>query len=457
MSLYIRGSTLGRLANEASLTESTADIARPSSTPSLIRAIGRWALTAAVINGVIGSGVFGLPSALAGFAGAWSPLTVLIAGVGIFMIVLCFAEVGSRFDQAGGPYLYTREAFGPAVGFQIGWLHIWTRLISCAAVLNVLSGYLTPLVPWTGTSVGRATIMIFVMVLVTSINVAGVRQAAWTVNAFTIAKLLPLAFVIVLGLFQFDGAVVATQTVAQPKWTEAVLLLVFGYGGFESAVVAGSESKDPKRDTAFALIAAMLAVTVIYCLVQLAVVGVLPNAATSKAPVAATLGVLVGPVGLTLGSIAVIISVYGWLTGFSLMSPRIFYSMAERHELPQVLARVHPTTRTPYVAIIVNSTIGLGLGLASNFGQLATFGAISRLGIYIATCAALIALRRKHGEPTGFRAPGGIVLAVSGIVFCLWLLSTRSLAQAWFLPLVILLGFGVWGVMRAARASAVRQ
>ena len=101
--------------------------------------------------------------------------------------------------------------------------------------------------------------------------------------------------------------------------------------------------------------------------------------------------------------------------------------------------------------MILGALVDAGVPLAS-FRD-----AISRLGIYIATCAALIALRRKHGEPTGFRAPGGIVLAVSGIVFCLWLLSTRSLAQAWFLPLVILLGFGVWGVMRAARASADRR
>ena len=418
------------------------------SRPSLIRAIGRWALTAAVINSVIGSGVFGLPSALAGFAGAWSPLTVLIAGCGIFVIVLCFAEVGCRFDEAGGPYLYTREAFGAGLGFQIGWLHIWTRLLSCAAVLNVLSAYLTPLAPWAGTPAGRASVMIFAMVLVTLVNVFGVRQAAWTVNAFTVAKLLPLALVIVLGCLSFDRTVVATQTVEIPKWTDAVLLLMFGYGGFESAVVAGSESRDPKRDTAFALIAAMLAITLIYCLVQVAVVGVLPNAAASKAPVAETLGVLLGPVGLTLGSIAVIVSVYGWLTGFSLMSPRIFYSMAERNELPEVLGRVHQSWRTPYVAIVVNSAIGLGLGLASNFGQLATFGAISRLGIYIATCAALIALRRKHGQPSGFRAPGGIVLAVTGIAFCIWLLSTRSLAQAWFLPIVILAGGLVWMLMK---------
>lgn len=423
----------------------------------LVRAIGRWALTAAIINSVVGSGVFGLPSALAGFAGTWSPLTVLVAGALIFASVLCFAEVGSRFDGAGGPYLYTREAFGPAIGFQVGWLHIWTRLISCAAVLNVLSGYLTPLVPWTGTSVGRASVMIFAMALVTVINVAGVRQAAWTVNGFTIAKLLPLVLVIVLGCLSFDGTIAATQAVAEPRWAEAVLLLMFGYGGFESGVVAGSESKDPKRDTAFALIVAMIVITAIYSLVQVAVIGVLPNAAASKAPVAETLGQLLGPVGLTIGSLAVIISVYGWLTGYSLMSPRIYYSMAARGELPSTLAQVHARFRTPYVAIIVNSVIGLGLGLASNFAQLATFGAISRLGIYIATCAALIKLRKTMGEPTGFRAPGGIVLALVGIGFCIWLLSTRSFAQAWFLPIVVALGFAIWmfGSRRQEKLSRI--
>ena len=397
-----------------------------------------------MINSVVGSGVFGLPSPLAGFAGTSSPLAVLIAGAAVFVIVLCFAEVGSRFDEAGGPYLYTREAFGPAIGFQVGWLHIWTRLLSCAAVLNVLSGYLTPLVPWTGTTVGRASVMIFAMTLVTVVNVIGVRQAAWTVNAFTIAKLLPLALVAVLGLIHFEPGVASTQRVADTRWSEAVLLLVFGYGGFESAVIAGSESKDPKRDTAFALIVAMLTITLIYSLVQVAVIGVLPDAAASKAPVAETLGQLLGPAGLTLGSVAVIVSVYGWLTGYSLMSPRIYYSMAARGEMPRSLARVHERYRTPYVAIIVNSAIGLGLGLVSNFGQLATFGAISRLGIFMATCAALIKFRKSMGQPTGFRAPGGVFLATIGIGFCVWLLSTRSLAQAWFLPIVVAIGFAVW-------------
>ncbi|HZJ00981.1 MAG TPA: APC family permease [Gemmatimonadaceae bacterium] len=416
--------------------------------------MGRWALTAAVVNSVIGSGVFGLPSALAGFAGEWSPVTVLIAGAGIFVIVLCFAEVGSRFEDPGGPYLYAREAFGHAVGFQVGWLHICTRLLSAAAVLNVLSGYIAPLVPWAGTPVGRACVMIGVMLLVTTINVIGVRQASWTVNAFTVAKLLPLVVLIIVGLFQLDRSVVATQAVAEPKWTDAVLLLMFGYGGFESSIVASSECRDPKRDTAFALITAMLMITIVYCLIQIAVVGVLPNAAASKAPIADALRQLFGPVGLTFGSVAVIISVYGWLTGFSLMSPRIIYAMSTRGELPEIFSRVHPTFRTPSVAIILNSAIALALGLASNFGQLATFGAISRLGVYIAVCAALVAFRKKRGLPETFRAPGGPVLAFIGIAFGVWLLSTRKLDQAWLLPVMIAVGVLVWF---ASRASARRN
>jgi basic amino acid/polyamine antiporter, APA family len=422
--------------------------------PRLIRAIGRWALTAAVINSVVGSGIFGLPGPLTNLAGAWSPVAVLLAGASVFIVVLCFAEVGSRFDEAGGPYLYAREAFGPAIGFQIGWLHIWTRLLSAAAVLNVLVSYLAVLVPWTGLPTGRAFAIAAAVALVTIVNLRGVRQAAWTVNAFTIAKLLPLVGLVLLGTFHIEPEVLATQVVREPRWTEAVLLLVFAFGGFESAVVAGSESRDPARDTSFALVTAMIAITVLYFLVQLTVVGVLPNAATNRAPVSAALGILVGPLGVTLGSVAVIISVYGWLTGFALMTPRIFFAMAERRELPRIVARVHSRHRVPDIAIAVNSMIALALGLISDFGQLATFAAIARLGIFASTCGALVLLRRTHGPSKGFRAPGGPVLALAGIAFCLWLLSTRSLAQAWFLPVILATGVLMWLAMRRVRLSA---
>ena len=414
--------------------------------PALVRAIGRWALTAVVINCVIGSGVFGLPAPLVALTGAWSPVAVLLTGACVFPIVICFAEVASRFDDAGGPYLYTREAFGPAVGFQVGWLHVWTRILAGAAVLNVFVSYFAALVPWASTAAGRSTTMILAMAIVTAVNVTGVRQAAWTVNVFTVAKLLPLGALVVLGLAWLDPVTLSSQAVADPQWTEAVLLLVFAYGGFESAVVAGSESREPKRDTAFALVVAMTIITAIYALVQLAVVTVLPDAEAHQAPVSAAFGVMFGPTGRTLGSVAVLISVYGWLAGFGLMTPRILYAMGTRGELPTVFARVHPRARVPHVAIIVNSALALTLGLISTFGQLATFSAIARLGILALTCASLIALRRKWGAPTAYRAPAGPVLAVIGMAFCTWLLSTRSLEQAWFLPVVVMAGAVAWKV-----------
>lgn len=422
--------------------------------PTLVRAIGRWALTAIVINSVLGSGVFGLPSALAGFAGAWSPLTVLVAGASIFIIVLCFAEVGSQFDDSGGPYLYAREAFGPATAFQVGWLHLWTRLFSAAAVINVLISYLAAVIPWVGMPLGRTLTMTICFTIATAINVSGIRQGSWMVNLFTIAKMLPLFAVIAFGALHFNSQIAASQPLDHPSWTEAVLILVFGYGGFESGVVAVGEARNPKRDTPFALLVAMLTITAIYCLIQLVVIGVLPDAKDHAAPITDTLRILLGQPGAVLGTIAVVISIYGWLLGFVLTVPRIVFSMSSRGELPSVFSRVHSRFRTPHVAIIACAVAGLALGLSSGFTQLATFSAVSRLAIFASTCGSLIVFRRRGGERAGFRAPGGVVTAILGIAFCVWLLTTRNLAQAWPLIVVVTVGVAIWVATSSRRASA---
>ena len=395
--------------------------------------MGRWSLTAAIVNGVIGSGVFGLPSAVAALTGAWSPVAVLIAGACVFLVILCFAEVGSRFDDAGGPYLYAREAFGPIVGFQVGWLLLVSRLLACAAALNILVVYLGVLAPPIATPAGRALTMIGAMAVATAINVTGVRMAAWTTNVFTIAKLLPLLLLITLGLPQLRGDVFASQVVAHPDWREAVLLLVFAYGGFESMVIAASETRDPRRDTGPALIASGVIVTLIYCLLQLVIVGVLPRAGETTTPVASALRELLGTGGATLGSLAVVLSVYGWLTGFTLMMPRVLYSMAARDELPALLGRVHPRFRTPHIAIIANAIVALTMALYSSFAQAATFAAIARLTVFASTCAALIALRRRGGQAPAFQVPGGTLVAAGGVAFSLWLLSTRNATELWIL------------------------
>jgi APA family basic amino acid/polyamine antiporter len=319
------------------------------------------------------------------------------------------------------------------VGFQIGWLQVWSRLLSGAAALNILVAYLGLLVPEAATPVGRALTMTSSVVLVTAINIIGVRSAAWTVNVFTIVKLMPLALLIVLGMFDLRSEVITTQVVSSSNWPEAILLLVFAYGGFESAVIAASETRNPKGDTAFALISAMAAVTLVYAFVQLAVIGVLPQAAASTTPIASALREILGAAGSRIGSVAVIVSVYGWLTGFALMTPRILFSMGERSEMPSFLASVHNRFRTPYAAISANSAIVLALGLYSSFAQAATFGAIARLCVFASTCAALIVLRIPPREPAPFKLPYGRAIAIIGLAFCAWLLVTRTLTQMWIL------------------------
>jgi amino acid transporter len=326
------------------------------------------------------------------------------------------------------------------VGFQIGWLLVATRLLGCAAALNILVDYLTPVVSAAGTPAGRTLTMTGAMVLTMVVNVWGVKMAAWTTNVFTVAKLLPLVLLIVVGLPSVRTDVFASQPVVQPEWREAVLLLVFAFGGFEQNVIAASEARDPRKDTAFALIAAGIVVMVIYCLLQVVIVGVLPDAGRVTTPIASALGVILGTGGAAIGTAAVVVSVYGWLTGFTLMLPRVLYSMATHHEMPAILGRVHPRFRTPYLAVIVSTIAALGMALYSSFAQAATFAAISRLLVFTSTCAALIALKRRDGPAPAFHLPGSTAIAIAGATFSMWLLATRSSTEIWILIAVIAAG-----------------
>jgi amino acid transporter len=396
---------------------------------------------------VIGSAIFAAPAAVAAMTGAWSPLAALIAGLGFLAIILCFAEVASRFREGGGPYLYAHEAYGSLVGFEVGWLTYWTRVLSGAANLNVFVLYFAALVPLAGTTGGRAATMLLVVGVVTVINVLGVRQATCTV-----AKLLPLFFLIALGLPQVQREVLATQLVATPNWTEAVLLLVFAYGGFEAALIPAGEARDPRRDTGFALLTALAVIATVYMLVQLVVVGVVPRAALAKAPIADAFGILLGPAGVVFASVAAMLSVYGWTMGNVLASPRVLFSMAERGALPAFLARVHPRFQTPHVAIVVYAACVLALALGGTFVGNAVLAAIVRLVYYALTCAALPIFRRRNLEPPGFRLPGAAWVAPLALIFCGYLLSTRTFTQAWVLLALILAGLPLFWAARRKSA-----
>jgi amino acid transporter len=418
--------------------------------PGLVRAIGRWDFTAAIINGVIGSGIFSLPSVLAGLTGAWSPLTFVLAGLGMLTMLLCMAEVASRFTEAGGPYLYVREAFGRDAGFQAGWLTFFIRATSAAAALNVFTDYLGPLAPALAQGMGRVATMTVVLGIITAINVLGVRQATWAVDVLTAGKLLPLLLLIALGLPRVSGAVLATQTVEHADWTQAVLLLVFAYGGFDTPLIVAGEVRRPRKDSAFALIVGMAVIASVYTLVQVVAVGVVPAVAATKAPLAEAYRLLMGRPGVLLITLGAMVSTYGLATGSVLAAPRLLFSMAQRDELPAVLGHVHPRFRTPDVAILSYAAVTLGFALYGSFTWNATVSAIVRLVTYGLICAALLVFRRRGGEEPGFRLPGAIVIAPVAIAFALWLLSTRTFRQAWVLAVLMAVG---WGLGRLARGS----
>lgn len=413
-----------------------------SGRPQLLRAMGRWDLTAGVANGVIGAGIFGLPAPLAALVGAASPLAYLLGGLGVFTIVLCFAEVASRFDEAGGPYLYARETLGPRAGFLVGWLHFSTRVLSGAAVLNIFADYLAQLVPEAAPLPWRALTLTTLVALVAVLNVIGVKQAAWAVNAFTIAKLAPLVALMVLGLPRLSAASLAAQPVSSPDWPQAIVLVVFAYGGFESALVPASEAREPRRDMASALIVAMGIVVAVYAGTQLVVVGVVPHvAASGGAPLAAAFGEILGRSGRLVAILAVLVSTYGWTMGFALQTPRILSSMAARGELPSAFGLVHPRFRTPHLAILSCTGAALVLALSGGFAWAATISVMTRLLVYLVACAALPILRaRRPDETPGFHTRGGAAFAAAGGAFCCWLLATRSYGEAGWLAALAVAG-----------------
>jgi amino acid transporter len=413
----------------------------PLARPTLVRAISRFDLTAAVVNGVIGSAIFGMPGPQAALTGQWSPLGYVLAGLGMLTVVLCFAEVASRFKDTGGQYLYISEAFGPLLGFHAGWLFFWSRITALAANLSLLADSAARLAPALEGQGPRLALIGLVTLVLAAVNVAGVRQASWTINVFTVGKVLPLLLLIGLGLPQVRGEVLATQSVQHHQWTQAILLLVFAYGGFEAPLIAQGEGRDPRRDSGPSLFLGLGIVAAVYVLVQLVVVGVLPQAGGSRTAVADAFAVLLGPSGMMIASVGALVSTLGYSFGATLQAPRLLFAMGERRDLPSFLARIHERFRTPHAAIVTLAVVAFGLAAAGSFTVMAAFSGVVRLAVFAATSAALLVLRRRRPqEVPGFRLPAAAVIAPLSIVFCLWLLTAQTFAQARVLAGLVLLG-----------------
>jgi len=423
----------------------------------LIRAIGRWSLAALVVNSVIGSGVFGLPSTVAGLLGKFSPLAVLMAGAGMSVIFACFAEVASRFQQAGGPYLYARAAFGRGMGIQIAWMLFLGQVAAPAANANLFVIYLGEFWPHARDPLPRALILTILVGVLAFINVRDVRAGTQVSNVFTAAKLVPLFAVIGMGLFVLRGhpnAIPpdAPAAFSTSQWMQAVLLLVFAYGGFETALAPMGEAKDPRRDAPFALFTALVICTVLYALIQWVVIGVLPDAAQSDRPLADVARVAVGSFGAALVAVGALISFYGYLSAKILAMPRVTFALAEQGDFPQAFAAIHPRFHTPYVSILVFAVLVWGFALSGEFKWNVTLSAVARLLYYAVCCAALPVLRRKQPGGASFRLPAGNVFAGLAVLMCATLVTQVNFGQSLIVAATIAIALLNWAVL--ARRSA---
>ncbi|WP_434947338.1 APC family permease [Luteimonas sp. SDU82] len=409
------------------------------------------------INAVVGAGIFGLPARVHELLGPWALLAYVACALLVLMVVLCFAEAGSRFEQTGGPYLYASVAFGPVVGFQVGWLVWLTRVTAFAALCNLLIDYLGHLWPALASGGGRVAVATLATLAIAAVNLRGVRTAALVANTFTVAKLVPLLLFVAVGLFFIEPArYLPEHAPSADDFSAAILLLVFAFTGFETATVPAGEVRDPRRTLPFAILVSMAVIVPLYLLIQLVAIGTLPGLASSSAPLADAAGRFAGSLGAGVVVVGALVSISGTLNGLVLAAPRLLYAMAERGQLPAPLARTHARFHTPHWAIATTAACMLAITLSGSFLTAVALSTITRLLAYAATCIAVPVLRRRDGEGIGtaaFRVPAAPWVVGGALLVIGWLLLQASAVELRNVALAMLAGAAL---MAGARALARR-
>lgn len=415
--------------------------------PELVRTIGRWALAGLVINGVIGSAIFGMPSLISGMLGRAAPWAWVIAAVLIGVIIACFAEVASRFRDAGGPYLYVRATFGRFAGIQTGWMAYLARLTASAGVANLFVIYLGEF--WSGFGGRAAGTAVLALLLgpLAFVNYRGVGMGSRVSSVIAAAKLTGLGLFVIVGVVWMAGHGAVDAPPAPPgtgPWLEALLILVFAYGGFEAALMPLAEAKNPERDAPVALFTALAASALIYTLVQLVVTWTLPDAATQLRPVAAAASVFFGPVGGAFMAVCALVSTFGYLAGAMVNVPRLTFAMADQGDLPRSFAAVHRVFHTPHASIIGYALLTFLLASSGSFLRNLTLSVVARLITYGLVCAALPLLRKRDGTPAAappaaFRLPAGPVFAMLGVAGLVVVATQVSGREALIMAIVMAL------------------
>jgi amino acid transporter len=343
------------------------------------------------------------------------------------LLVLCFAEASSHFDQPGSAYLYARTAFGDLVGFEVGWMTWLARVASVASLSVGFAQAVSYLWPSVESGAARTLAITAPLLVLTAINVVGARSGVRAAIFLLASKLLPLL------LFVGVGLVVATreQVLAQPAGDGgligAALLLLFAYAGFENTPAAAGEYRNPRRDVPFALVVNIAVVTLLYVAVQWVALGTLPNAGQSATPLADAAGVFLGAWAGLLLTIGAALSILGTNSNTVFAGPRYLFALARDGFGPAFLARIHPRFRTPANAVVFQSAIALPLALSGTFVALAELSVVARLATYLGAAVAVPVLRRKlAATATTVRLPGGSLIPVAAALLTIGLAASAT-------------------------------
>lgn len=425
----------------------------------LVRAIGVRQLAASIVNVTVGAGIFVLPAAVAAQLGAAAPAAYLVCALAMALVVSSFALAGSRVSLTGGIYAYVEVALGPFVGVLAGVLQYMVLWFTASSLLSAFADQVGLILPGAGLGVPRLVTILATVALLAFVNLRGVKPGARLVEGITLAKLLPLALLIGAGVFAVD-----LRHLAWPGWPGGdalggtVLLLIFAFAGIEVALVPSGEVRDPARTVPRAVALALAFTTLLYFAVQGVAQGVLGGqelGRNASAPLAATAEKLLGEGGRLLVLLGGTVSMFGYLSGDMLASPRSIFAFGRDALLPRVLASVHPRFRTPHLAIGVHALLISALSAGSTFRHLALLSNVGMLSLYFLGCAAALRFVRRPAPPgsAGLRLPGERVIPLAAMAVILWILAhaTRRELQvlAATLACATLLYAVRWARMRA--------
>jgi APA family basic amino acid/polyamine antiporter len=404
------------------------EVARPM--PELARRIGLFDATMVVMGGIVGSGIFVTPAIVARAGGSRMIAAWLLGGLAALLGAFIYSDLSARRPQAGGQYVYLRDAFHPAVAFLYGWallLVIQTGgMAACAITFARYSGLPGP----------ESALAAAALAVLTLINCLGVAAGSRVQSFLMLLKIAALAALIFGGLLL--GRPHPPAPALEGDIGTALIPVLFSYGGWQTACFVAAELKDPQRDLPRALIAGVIGVIALYTGVALACARILgiPGLAESAAPAMDVARATLGPRGAVLIAAGVAVSSLGFLSQSILTAPRVYFAMAEDKLFFSAVGRVHPRTRAPVTAIVLQGALAALIALLGTFETILRY-VVSIDFIFFALTAGCLFVFARRGERTSM--PGHPVTTLLFIALCLFVVRATFVHD----PMHSLIGLGL--------------